>query len=224
MPYQKRSGWVGSRVAGLKQSAPNIFPTLPEAASCADSMYRRDELEKKGTLNFSERAYNAIASVSVPATGLSMNIGLPALITSNACCRWGLPSLVSNKTKSTFLSSAAIESTISTPIFFTSSIYPGILLVEDSISALPGGYAATTRNPLYLSAALAAFKALVKAMLWEVSRPMMPILPESIAVVEAAAELAHVVSPIDIPAMPASRMKRLRFIIFMSNRLVASVS
>jgi len=53
---------------------------------------------------------------------------------------------------------------------------------------------------------------------------MMPILPESIAVVEAAAELANVVSPIAMPAMPASRMKRLRLYIFMSNRLVASVS
>ena len=82
-----------------------------------------------------------------PPTGLSMKTGLPALNTSSACFKCNRPSFVSSNTQSTFANNSAIDSTTSTPSVLISVVYCGILLALDWISALPNGYAATTRKP-----------------------------------------------------------------------------
>ena len=81
----------------------------------------------------------AIASASDPATGLSMNTGLPAFSTGITCSRCGRPSLVSSSTASTRSSRAGMSSTISTPRSLTSAVNFGTRLVLLSMSRLPRG-------------------------------------------------------------------------------------
>src|SRR5690606_12395158 len=50
IPYQKKSGWLGSNTAGVYTSAPNTLPYLPSITSCIPSIYRREEVEKNGIL------------------------------------------------------------------------------------------------------------------------------------------------------------------------------
>ena len=55
-------------------------------------------------------------------SGLTMNMGFPAAMTSRACSRRGRPSFVSRNTTSTISHSSAIVSTTFTPSASTSSV------------------------------------------------------------------------------------------------------
>ena len=67
-----------------------------------------------------------------------------------------------------------MPATISTPCFFTSAVYSGTRLKLDSISGLPCGDAATTRQPATCWPSAVSLSSFVNAVDWEVSRPMMP--------------------------------------------------
>ncbi|MNR01367.1 hypothetical protein D3C85_1171700 [compost metagenome] len=144
MPYQNKSGCVGSMVAGLKVSAPSTFPYLLLLICLTISIKRREEAEKTGTLNFFDSSKINFPSSKDAAKGLSMKSRFPALITSNACSLCRRPSLVSNKTTSTSCNNSAIELTILTPCFCIAEICSGIRRLLNSKVLLPKGYAATT--------------------------------------------------------------------------------
>ena len=155
-------------------SAPVTAPIEPERTASVPAAKRSDDALNSGTPRFAARRWMATASASDPASGLSTNTRLPALITGITCSRWGRPSLVSRRTASTRSRRTGMPSTISTPCFFTSAVYSGTRLTLDSISALPCGDAATTRQPATCWPSAVSLSSFVKAVEWEVSRPMMP--------------------------------------------------
>src|SRR5690606_1225653 len=148
--------------------------TLPPLTSFTLSMKRKDEEENTGTLFCFAKSNICLASLYEAAIGLSINKVFLALITGMACSKCTLPSLLSNNTTSTFFNSALISLTISTPYFFTSSMYFGTRSTEDGISLLPCATAATTLYPLNLGSGFSPFKDLVNAVACDVSNPIIP--------------------------------------------------
>lgn len=160
--------------AALLEIDEESFPIDPLRIAWAPLENRRDDEEKTGTSYFFAARKIASVSASEPAIGLSIKTGLPAWKTSSTCSRWGRPSLVSSSTTSHCFTTAATESTTVTPSSLICSVYFGIRLVLDSISALPRGQATTTRYPASSGAGSSALSRRAKAMLWDVSSPIIP--------------------------------------------------
>jgi len=174
MPYQKRSGWWGSRLAGLVVLACFTLPMLPPRTACVPLPKRSEEEENTGMLAFLEASRILMASTRVPAMGLSRKTGLCASMHGSTCSRCTRPSLDSRKTTSTLSSSSWMLGTISTPRALTFSVYSGTRSVLEGMSLEPCAYAATRRTPMTSGFCGVVFSVLVKASTWEVSSPMMP--------------------------------------------------
>jgi len=97
---------------GLQAVQLLIWPTStsPLRIASTSEPKRSDELEKQGTFFSLASRKISMQSASEPASGLSMNSGLPASITGRAHSRCGRPSTSSRKTTSTFLSISGIVS------------------------------------------------------------------------------------------------------------------
>ena len=137
---------------------------------------RSDELEKQGTFFSAARRKISIASARLPATGLSMNSGLPAAITGRACSKCLRPSRLSSNTASTRSSRAGIESTISTPPL--RSLLGVLRHATDAVGNVLAAAGKRGHHPHAgkLGAGVGIVdSALVKAGTCEVSQPMMPI-------------------------------------------------
>lgn len=151
-----------------------MSPTSGLPLSAMRSLPKRaDELDHVRRLCFFASSKITIASVSVPAIGLSMKTGLPALKTSRASWRWMRPSTLSSSTTSTLSSNFGMESTISTPIPRTCSVNFATRSLLAGIS-VPPGYPATTLMPTSSPSAFGLLKSFVNAGTCEVSSPMMP--------------------------------------------------